>query len=70
MATQFSVGDRLRNIHASYLPVAIVTEITERGFKYELERPLVISPRIGTQTGGESFEDSQWILDAEYISGD
>lgn len=59
-ASRFRVGERLRNVHAPYLPIAIVKEITPMGFKYELERPLVISPRLGTQTGGESYDDSQW----------
>lgn len=63
--TRFKIGDRLRHCHASYLPIAIVKEITPRGFKYELERPLVISPRLGTQIGGESYDDSQWEIATE-----
>lgn len=60
MATKFKVGDRLRNIHADYMPPATVTELTACGFKYELDSPWVIGSSLGTSTGGESYEDSQW----------
>jgi hypothetical protein len=67
--TRFKVGDRLRSIHASYLPTATVTEITERGFRYVLDKPVLISPRIGTQTGGESYTDDQWKYEHEGKGG-
>ena len=61
-ATRFKVGDKVYNVHAPYLPHATITEITEKGFKYVLDKPVVISPRLGTQTGGESYNDEQWEL--------
>jgi hypothetical protein len=58
--TRFSVGSRIKNRHAIYYPPATVTEITERGFKYTFDYPQVLSPRLGSIVGGESYDDSQW----------
>lgn len=49
------VGMKLRDTHNPYYPLLTVTEITTRGFKYELERPYSLGSRLGTQTGGEHY---------------
>lgn len=53
-AAPFKVGDRVHNKHSSW-PDATVTKITERGFKYEYDKPVLISPRLGSTTGGEAY---------------
>lgn len=56
----FKVGDRVRykrEIRGSW-PEATVTEITERGFRYEYDEPFVLGTRIGSTIGGEAYESS------------
>lgn len=52
----FKIGDRVRQKHSSTWPEAKVTELTERGFKYEFDAPFVLGTRIGSTTGGECYE--------------
>jgi hypothetical protein len=56
MSCPFKVGDRVRSKHSSW-PEATVTEITERGFKYRYDKLVVISPRLGSTTGGEAYRE-------------
>ena len=58
----FKVGDRVRNTLALYWPDAIVTEITDKGFKYDLVEPHELGPRYGRVTGGHAFETTRWEL--------
>lgn len=67
----FKVGDRIRSRN-QFEPVAIVTEITGRGFKYEYDYVWYCHPRLGLSlTGGECYTDMypdypQWILESEW----
>ena len=58
-ANKFKVGDLVRNKHSSW-PMAVVTEITEMGFKYQYQydKPFLLSPRLGTVIGGEAYRNS------------
>lgn len=56
-AGPFKVGDRVRNRHANW-PEGKITEITERGFRYEYDKPFWLSPRLGYLTGGEAYRES------------
>ncbi len=54
MENPFKVGDRIKSI---FSPIGTVTELTERGFKYEYDEPWHVHPRLGiTYTGGECYE--------------
>lgn len=58
--TKFKVGDKLRSTYSPSFPTATVIEITALGFKYDLERPHLLSARLGSITGGESYTDDGW----------
>lgn len=55
----FKVGDKVVNPYSPYMPVHMVTEITERGFKYSHAR-FSLGPRYGWTEGGETFEPSHY----------
>lgn len=57
-ACPFKIGDRVRHKKSitSGFPEATVTEITEWGFKYEYAEPFLLSPRMGTISGGETYQ--------------
>jgi hypothetical protein len=60
VACPFKVGDRVRykkEIRGLW-PEATVTAITERGFRYEYDKPFVLGTRIGSTTEGEAFESA------------
>ena len=55
MQQPFKIGDRIREIN-SFAPIAVVTEYTEQGFKYEYEEVWHMHPRLGlSYTGGEVY---------------
>lgn len=57
MERKFKVGDRIRPTQG-FAPNATVTEITERGFKYEYDHVWHMHPRLGlSSTGGEDYSD-------------
>lgn len=51
----FQVGARIRNEN-NHLETAVVTELTESGFKYKLDEPKIYTrPFWGKAEGGEVF---------------
>ncbi len=54
MIQPFKVTDRIFNNYDG--SIATVTELTEKGFKYELDEPKNYGARIGVATGGECYE--------------
>jgi hypothetical protein len=55
------IGDRVKNKRVSHDEIGIVTEITERGFKFDLISPCPFIPRMGLNViGGEVFLESEY----------
>jgi hypothetical protein len=59
---RFSVGNRVVLNNAPDAPASTVTEITESGFKYRLDRPVPFYR--GTTQEGEATDLSQWRLES------
>lgn len=53
--TDVRVGMRLRDTFNEFLPLMTVTAITNKGFRYVLDKPYSYGSRIGITTGGEHF---------------
>jgi hypothetical protein len=63
MTCSFKVGDRVVWAHGhGDGNVLTVTELTARGFKYKLDRPVCIHPLIGSYDSGEIFDPSYYRL--------
>jgi hypothetical protein len=64
--SKFKVGDRVLPLNSLYrhYPVATVTEITERGFKYRHDAPINLGARIGWYQEGEALDVDHWELAA------
>ena len=64
---KFKVGDRIKPTQG-FAPNATVTELTERGFKYEYDEVYHAHPRLGLSfSGGEEYIDvhpefPRWVL--------
>lgn len=52
--TDVKAGMRLRSTLPGFYPDITVTELTERGFRYEHE-PFLLSPTLGVASGGEHY---------------
>ena len=69
----FKIGDKIRS-RSVFEPRATVTEVTERGFKYEYDEVWCMHPRLGLSSkGGECYTDvypefPSWILESEWTS--
>lgn len=58
------VGDRIVMYGAT--GAVTVTEITDRGFRYEVETPYCVHWSMGTHEGGEHFGADGEVCDADY----
>jgi hypothetical protein len=69
MDKKFKIGDRIKNNHWPFQPAAIVTEITEKGFKYKLTENYPFIPRWGMyfdkDSEHESFTYDGWRLEED-----
>jgi len=66
---KFKIGDRIKNIYREHEPTSIITEITERGFKYKLTEDCSFIPRWGMyfdkNSEHESFTYDGWRLEED-----
>lgn len=54
--SEFTVGDIVRDTGTAQWGDAIITELTEKGFKFVLLEPHSMGPRHGTIHAGEAYE--------------
>lgn len=64
----FKIGDRIKSNRWEFQPTAIVTKITEKGFKYKLTKDYNLGSRIGyisKDNECESFTFDGWRLEED-----